>query len=133
MKPVYACKTSRGFADFYTVWGIKTCDITKAELSDESLVLAPVTLELCKAVQMYSILTCISNNNVSGLHNTAESNTIKWSLLHFCGIPGGGWSPLKFLSFDKAQPNSLFHGKYICNNLIRIRVSLICKLGRTLG
>jgi hypothetical protein len=34
-------------------------------------------------------------------------------------------------SFDKAEPNSQFHGKYICNNLIRIWVSLICKLSGT--
>jgi hypothetical protein len=39
----------------------------------------------------------------------------------------------KFRSFDKAEPNSLFRGKYICNNLIRIRVSLICKSSGTLG
>jgi hypothetical protein len=33
--------------------------------------------------------------------------------------------------FDKAKPNSQFHGKYICNNLIRIRVSPTCKLNGT--
>jgi hypothetical protein len=33
--------------------------------------------------------------------------------------------------FDKAEPNSQFRGKYIRNNLIRIRVSLIYKLGGT--
>jgi hypothetical protein len=37
----------------------------------------------------------------------------------------------KFLSFDKAEPNSQFHGKYIRNSLMRIRVSLICKLSGT--
>jgi hypothetical protein len=53
------------------------------------------------------------------------------------GIPRGevwgGSNPTlpKFLSFDKADPNSQFLGKYSCNNLIRIRVSLICKLSRT--
>jgi hypothetical protein len=36
--------------------------------------------------------------------------------------------PPKFQSFDKAEPNSSFRGKCIRNNLIRIRVSLICKL-----
>jgi hypothetical protein len=44
---------------------------------------------------------------------------------------GGSNPPPKFQSFDKAEPNSLFHGKYIHNNLIRIRVSLICKLNGT--
>jgi hypothetical protein len=39
--------------------------------------------------------------------------------------------PPKFRSFYKAGPNSQFRGKYIRNNLIRIRVSLICKLSGT--
>jgi hypothetical protein len=39
--------------------------------------------------------------------------------------------PPKFQSFDKAEPNSRFCGKYILNNLIRIRISLICKLSGT--
>jgi hypothetical protein len=45
----------------------------------------------------------------------------------------GGSNPLppKFRSFDKAEPNFRFRGKYIHNNLIRIQVSLICKLGGT--
>ena len=33
--------------------------------------------------------------------------------------------PPKFRSFDKAEPNSQFRGKYIRNNLTRIRLSLI--------
>jgi hypothetical protein len=33
--------------------------------------------------------------------------------------------PPKFLSFDKAEPNSQFCGKYIRNHLIRKQVSLI--------
>ena len=33
--------------------------------------------------------------------------------------------PLKFRSFDKAELNSQFRGKYIRNNLTRIRLSLI--------
>jgi hypothetical protein len=37
----------------------------------------------------------------------------------------------KFQSFDKIELNYQFRGKYIRNNLIRIRVSLICKLRRT--
>jgi hypothetical protein len=50
------------------------------------------------------------------------------------GVPRGevaGVQPLppkKFRSFDKAEPNSQFHGRYTHNNLIRIQVSLICKL-----
>jgi hypothetical protein len=43
----------------------------------------------------------------------------------------GVQTPLKFQGFDKADLNSQFCGKYICNNLIRIRVSLICKLSGT--
>ena len=42
------------------------------------------------------------------------------------GARGGGvQSPPKFRSFDKAEPNSQFRGKYILNNLTRIRLSLI--------
>jgi hypothetical protein len=37
----------------------------------------------------------------------------------------------KFHSSDKADPNSQFREKYIKNNQIRIRVSLICKLSAT--
>jgi hypothetical protein len=54
------------------------------------------------------------------------------------GIPGGEWvevwvvqTPPKLHSFDKGELNSQFHGIYIRNNLIRIRVSLICKLSGT--
>jgi hypothetical protein len=44
---------------------------------------------------------------------------------------GGGPTPLKFQSVDKAEPNSQFHEKYICNNLIRIQVSLVYILSET--
>jgi hypothetical protein len=40
-------------------------------------------------------------------------------------------TPPKFRIFDKAEPNSQSRGKYIRNNLIRKRVSLICKLNGT--
>jgi hypothetical protein len=51
------------------------------------------------------------------------------------GVPRG-WvvqppPPPKFRGFDKAAPNSQFGGKYIRNNLIRIRTSPICKLSGT--
>jgi hypothetical protein len=39
----------------------------------------------------------------------------------------------KFQSFDKDEPNSQFRGKYIRNNLTRIRISLIWKLSGTLS
>jgi hypothetical protein len=51
---------------------------------------------------------------------------------------GGFWElnlppppPPKFRSFEKAWPNSQFRWIYICNNLIRRRVSLIYKLSET--
>jgi hypothetical protein len=51
------------------------------------------------------------------------------------GVPKGGGlgvqTPPKFRSFEKDRPNSQFRGIYICNNLIRIRVSLIYKLSET--
>jgi hypothetical protein len=37
----------------------------------------------------------------------------------------------KFRNFDEAEPNSQLRGKYIRNNLIRIWVSLNCKLSGT--
>jgi hypothetical protein len=42
-------------------------------------------------------------------------------------------TPLKFRHFDKAEPNSQFHGIYIHNDLIRIWVwvSFICLLSGT--
>jgi hypothetical protein len=39
--------------------------------------------------------------------------------------------PPKFRSFDKAEPNSQFRGKYTLNNLVRIRGSHFCKLSGT--
>jgi hypothetical protein len=52
------------------------------------------------------------------------------------GGEGFGWGvqfppPPKFRSFGKAEPNSQFRGKYVRNNLIRIRVSFIWKLSGT--
>ena len=40
---------------------------------------------------------------------------------------GGGLNtpPPKFRSFDKVQPNSQFRGKYIRNNLTRVRLSWV--------
>jgi hypothetical protein len=36
---------------------------------------------------------------------------------------------LKLRSFEKTEPNFQFRGKYIRNNLIRLRISLVLKLG----
>jgi hypothetical protein len=44
---------------------------------------------------------------------------------------GSNPPPAKFRPFDKSEPNSQYRGKYIRNNLIRIRVSLIYKLSGT--
>jgi hypothetical protein len=41
--------------------------------------------------------------------------------------------PSKFRSFDKVDTNSQFRGKYICDSLIRIQVSLVYKLSGTPG
>jgi hypothetical protein len=49
----------------------------------------------------------------------------------FGGLNPSPPPPPKCLCFDRADPNSQFHGKYIRNNLIRIRVSPICKLSAT--
>jgi hypothetical protein len=63
-------------------------------------------------------------------------NSVRLYHLPSLAYRGGIWevqTPPKFRSFDKAEPNSLFRRKYeyIRNNLIRIRVSLICKLRGT--
>jgi hypothetical protein len=48
------------------------------------------------------------------------------------GVPKGEvQTPPKVLSFAKAEPTAQFRGIYIRNNLIRIRVSFICKLSGT--
>jgi hypothetical protein len=74
------------------------------------------------------LLTCVSRGYLS-------STTVSCSLGKQWCTEGGGSGvqiPPKFRSFNKAEPNSQFRGKYIRNNLIRIRVSLICKLSGTL-
>jgi hypothetical protein len=75
-------------------------------------------------------------------HYTTEPATFygtRWFITLFTtsGVTRGGFggsnpppSP-KFRSFDKGEPNSLSRRKYIRNNLIIIRVSLICKLSGT--
>jgi hypothetical protein len=65
----------------------------------------------------------------------AEQGNISYKSLAYPGGVFGGFKPPpphpKFQSFEKAWPNSQFRGIYICNNLIRIRVSLIYKLSET--
>jgi hypothetical protein len=65
--------------------------------------------------------------------NDAGCPSIQW-----CTEGGGGRgfeefkpTPPKFRSFDKAEPNSQFRGKYIQNNLLIKWVSLICELSGT--
>jgi hypothetical protein len=74
------------------------------------------------------------------LCSLGSTDLLFWSkhIVRISGIPMGGgggvWgfqTPPKFHTFDKGEPNSQFRGKYIHNNLIRIRVSLICKLSGT--
>jgi hypothetical protein len=72
--------------------------------------------------------------NPSCNHCHPLTSYIKGQWLTERGGRGGGFKfclPPKFRSFDKAEPNFQFHGKYIRNNLIRIRGSLICKLSGT--
>ena len=63
-----------------------------------------------------SSLGCCQN------HCTTASCT---SVVYRGGVVWGVQTPPKFLSFDKAELNSQFHGKYIRNNLTRIRLPLI--------
>jgi hypothetical protein len=70
-------------------------------------------------------------------YSKEKRNYIKQDLHVISGVPRGvecqGPTPSqkKLQSFEKTEPNSQFCGKYICNNLIRIQVSLICKLSGT--
>ena len=69
-------------------------------------------------------------------HNCEQEYKIKvYDITLSCsGVPRGGVGvfkpPPKFRSFDKAEPNSQFRGKYIRNNLTRILLSLIFELFR---
>jgi hypothetical protein len=63
--------------------------------------------------------------------STPSLNGKELGIIFYLG--GGGQHPPKFRSFDKAEPNSQFHGKYSHNNLIRIWVSLIYKFSGTPG
>jgi hypothetical protein len=72
---------------------------------------------------------------VMGFASATQSLYSSRNMLQSVAYREGVWGvqppPPKFRSFDKAEPNSQFRGKYISNNLIRIRVSLICKLSGT--
>jgi hypothetical protein len=67
----------------------------------------------------------------SGSFLVAYVSSSKSASHYSSGVPGG-WGvpptpppPPKLRSFDNAEPNSHFCGKYICNNLTRIWLSLI--------
>jgi hypothetical protein len=81
-----------------------------------------------------------NDSHTLDLSNSDPFSKIRIIIKHFTSVAyrGGGGvlrgsnppSP-KFQSFDKVELKFQFHGKYSCNNLIRIWVSLICKLSRT--
>jgi hypothetical protein len=75
-------------------------------------------------------LYCYEHPNVSGYCTILYS--VSYEQWHTEGVWGVQTPPPpKFRSFDKAEPNSQFCGKYIHNNLMQIRVSLIQKLSGT--
>jgi hypothetical protein len=70
-----------------------------------------------------ALSVCIPHQDKS-----AETRQSQWrTVVGFGGVN----PPLKFWSFDKAEPNTQFHGKYNHYNIITIRISLICKLSGT--
>jgi hypothetical protein len=90
----------------------------------------------------YIICLCTANENVSQCRKTeglfwiwvkAYFKTRHWQPYSVAYRGGGGSTPPppKFRSFDKAEPNSQFRGIYIHNNVIRIRISFICKSSET--
>jgi hypothetical protein len=88
------------------------------------------------ACRNLSLEGCSTTNTAS--FNFSLPTVLSLSILH-CTVAyrGGVWGvqphppPPKFWSFDNAEPNFQFRGKYIRNNLIRIWVSLIWKLSGT--
>jgi hypothetical protein len=81
----------------------------------------------CILVFMPGSLTCLhykTNHIKLSRYSSSEGSAVQWR------TEGGVVNPPppKFRSFDKAEPNSKFRGIYIRNNVIRIWVSLICKL-----
>jgi hypothetical protein len=89
-------------------------------------------LTLCYAI--FSLHTVHTHQTVNP-NNTVSHPAIPQSAQHHCHSYTAGIDFLTYSSipggFDKAESNALFCGKHICNNLISIRVSLICKLSRT--
>jgi hypothetical protein len=86
---------------------------------------------MCKMVPLTSNKYCE--------FSCSPTNILRYILVYLESIisdyymfSGSSSPPPKCQSVVKAVPNSLFRGKYIYNNLIRIRVSLICKLSGTL-
>jgi hypothetical protein len=80
--------------------------------------------------------TVVTNDDlpffVAKCQNQQHLRVLSNSAVHGGG-GGGGYStpPPEFPSFEKAEPNSQFHGIYIHNNVIRIWVQFICKLNGT--
>jgi hypothetical protein len=88
--------------------------------------------------QMFATSVCSPSLAFCGLtfsrYQLIERDLRQWRTERRGGGGGCGCStppPPEFRSLDKAEPNFQFRGKYIRNNLIRIRVSLICKLSGT--
>jgi hypothetical protein len=77
---------------------------------------------VCAYIRVYSLYIRICQGRV-------EPVTAQWRTEGGLGVQPP--PPPKFQSFDKAEPNSQLRGKYIRNNLIRIRDSLICRLSGT--
>jgi hypothetical protein len=57
--------------------------------------------------------------------SSLEKLNDSWYPCEWCTELGWFGPPPKFRSSDKAESNSQFHEKYICNNLIRMWVSFI--------
>jgi hypothetical protein len=67
----------------------------------------------------------VSSNPVLIIRRIELYQHVIWYRQWRNGGGGGVQTPPKFRSFDKAEPNSQFRGKYIRNNLTRIWLSLI--------
>jgi hypothetical protein len=80
----------------------------------------------------HAIVTAPKHSPKRKIQQTCNCNRVPCSSGASRGVWGGSTpTPPKFRNFNKAEPNSQFLGKYIQNNLIRIRISLIWKLSGT--
>jgi hypothetical protein len=86
---------------------------------------------VCAILSVRCMFKLHSTKNIH-MFSSIQKNLVLTNSGTLTGLLGGGIQiqipPQNFWSFEKAEPNSLFCGIYIHNNIIRIQISFICKL-----